>query len=103
MKNWKQRTGVWVETNAGVGLRMSETVLVGADGSRRLVNSTAVPAEGETLDSEWWIHLTNVDGSTLTQIPESVTGEVKLARAASIPAARVGHLTVEQLAVLGYE
>lgn len=85
MQNWKDRQGVWVECNEGVGIRVVETVDV---------SGRAVPVP--------YVHLSNADGTTLAQLPESSCTNVRQARAASIPASRIGHLTVEQLARLGY-
>lgn len=103
MSNWKFRSGVWVETDAGVGIRLSETILVSADGSRKIVNASTTPGPGESIDREWWIHLTNPNGSTLAQIPERSAGAISIARGSSIPASRVEHLDAQALAKLGYE
>lgn len=96
------RNGQWVETDQGVGIHVIERVLVSADGSRRLIYGAYVPAEGERIEREQWVHLTNPDGTTLTALPVECCTNVRNARAASIPAPRREHLVPEQLAALGY-
>lgn len=102
MKHWTQRQGVWVETEQGVGIRIFERVLVKANGARALVGADTAPGEGERLDFEPWIHLTNKDGTTLAQIPEAACKGLRIARRASIPQARIAALTDAQLTALGY-
>jgi hypothetical protein len=71
------RNGQWVETDQGVG------IVVHQDGGA-------------------WVHLTNDDGTTLAQLPLDRCSGLRIARRDSIPASRVGHLTAEQLAAMGY-
>lgn len=86
MKDWKNRNGVWVETDQGVGIRNLEKVSV---------------AGGEITVAK--IDLVNADGSTaVAGLPEASLSGVRIARAASIPHDRVAHLTSAQLAALGY-
>ena len=92
MKAWMDRSGVWVETESGVGIRSLDTFKnKGADGK-----------EDGTERKEWWIHLVNDDGTTLCQIPADRCGEVVIARRESIPAERIAHLSEEQLTAMGY-
>lgn len=102
MRNWQQRSGVWVACGAGVGIRILERVAVKKDGSRRLIGSGEEPAKDEIVVREPWIHITNSDGTTLAQLPESSAGKVRQAKRAEIPAARIAEQTDEQLTAMGY-
>lgn len=76
------RNGQWVESDQGVGIYIIERE----------------PVNGERE----WVHLTNDDGTTLAQLPAARCTNLRVARASSIPAARVEHLSTEQLEKLGY-
>jgi len=76
------RNGQWVESDQGVGIFIRE---------REPVN-----------DVTEWVHLTNADGTTLAQLPADRCSNLRVARASSIPAARIEHLSAEQLEKLGY-
>lgn len=91
MKHWKDRNGVWVETDQGVGIRLVDPKEIRtADGA--VVGRIDVPM----------IHLTDADGVTMVEVPESAVGNVRIARRASIPAQRIAGFSDEQLARLGY-
>jgi hypothetical protein len=86
MKNWQDRQGVWVETDQGVGIRTVEKIAI----------------EGTDI-AVAYVDMVNDAGETIAaRIPESSLGNVRIARRVAIPAARVAHLTAEQLATLGY-
>lgn len=89
MKNWKDRQGVWVETDQGVGVRTIEkTRLEGA-----------VPVE----ISVGYVDMVNGAGETIAaRVPELSLGNVRIARAAAIPSARIAHLPPATLQQLGY-
>lgn len=87
MKNWEQRSGVWVETDLGVGIRQLSRISVPG------LAQGVVTAE---------ISLTNEDGETVAVVPESAAGSVRIARVKAIPAARIAHLGDAELATLGY-
>jgi hypothetical protein len=92
MKNWKERQGVWVETDQGVGIRNVEKVSI-SDGSEN--GTIEIPTA--------YVDLVSSSGETIAaRIPESSLGNVRIARRVAIPAARVAHLSAEQLARLGY-
>lgn len=97
------RNGMWVRTGVGVGIYINELVAVDGTGNRRLVNAAMPLAEGERLEREPWVHLTNPDGTTLAQLPAGNCGAVEQAKAGDIPAGRIDHMTPEALAALGYE
>ena len=86
MKHWKDRQGVWVETDQGVGIRNFETVLVGS--------ATVSVAYVDIVDKTGETHA--------ARIPESSLGNVRIARRVAIPAARIAHLSAERLGLLGY-
>lgn len=96
------RNGMWVRTGAGVGIYVVERVAVDAGGNRRLVNGATPPREGESIEREAWVHLTNKDGTTLAQLPAANCGAIEQARQEDIPASRIDHLSDERLAALGY-
>lgn len=98
----KYRNGSWVMTDQGVGIWIGERVAVSADGSRRLVGGSYRPAKDESIEVEAWIHLTNGDGSTLTQLPAARCTNIRHAKRAEIPASRIEHLNDKQLAGFGY-
>lgn len=96
------RNGMWVRTDAGVGIHVVETIAVDKDGNRRLVSGAAPLKDGEKRDTEAWVHITNPDGTTLAQIPAANAGAIEQAARGDIPAGRVEHLTDDRLAELGY-
>lgn len=96
------RNGMWVRTAAGVGIYVLEKVAVDASGNRRLASAAAPLADGERIEREPWVHLTNPDGTTLAQLPAANCGAIEQAKAGDIPAGRVEHLDADQLAALGY-
>lgn len=93
--------GMWVRTDAGVGIFTLHRFAQAADGTRRPLHNGELQ-EGETVVDEPWVHLTNDDGTTLAQIPAVRAGNVVQAAKADIPAARIPGLSDEQLAKLGY-
>ncbi len=96
------RNGMWVRSGAGLGIYVIERIAVKPDGSRRLISALDTLAEDERPDREPWVHLVNIDGSTLTQLPAAAAGPIVQAAASDIPSSRVAHVTLEQLRQLGY-
>jgi hypothetical protein len=91
------RNGQWIESDQGVGIYIIERKTTSATME---VNGQEVPVP--TTDIEHWIHLVNDDGTTLAHLPADRCKNVRIARASSIPVARVAHLSAEQMAALGY-
>lgn len=86
MKTWDKRQGVWVESNEGVGIRTFETVDIA----------------GRDLDVGY-IDIVDGSGQTIAaRVPEASLTNVRIARRASIPPDRIGHLSAETLARMGY-
>jgi hypothetical protein len=89
MKNWQDRQGVWVETDQGVGIRTTE--------------KTEIAGTGHAITVAYVDMVDATTGETIAaRIPESSLGNVRIARRVAIPAARIAHLSAEQLARLGY-
>lgn len=81
------RNGMWVETDQGVGLfHVDELATADKPGTEK------VPR----------VHMVDSDGLTTVIVNATDVTGLRQARAASIPAARVGHLDAETLARLGY-
>ena len=91
------RNGMWVRTTAGIGIWVLERVAVSAGGARRLISGAAPLQDGEHVEREAWVHLTNKDGTTLAQIPAVNAGTIEQAARDDIPAERIAHLTEERL------
>ena len=70
--------GMWTMSDQGLGI-----IAVERDGAK-------------------WMHLVNDDGGTLAALPLDRCKNVRIAKAAEIPLARVQHLTKAQLASFGY-
>jgi hypothetical protein len=89
MKHWTARQGVWVETDQGVGIRTTEKTRLALTGTEITVAYVDIvdPTTGETIAA---------------RIPEASLGSVRIARRVAIPAARIAHLSAEQLGALGY-
>lgn len=87
MKPWNKRQGVWVESDEGVGIRTFEVKKLSRGGEIEI----------------GYVDLVGEDGVTIAAaVPEQSLTNVRIARASSIPRCRVEHLTVAQLAQMGY-
>jgi len=97
------RNGMWVTCDQGVGIYVVERVAASVYGGRRLVDGSYKASTNERIEREGWVHLVNEDGSTLAQLPASRCRNIEQAPVALIPAARIDHLSAEQLASRGYK
>lgn len=95
------KKGMWVVSDLGVGILAVHRFAVAAAGTRRPVHHEGIKP-GETLVREQWVHLTDDNGDTLTQIPADRCRNLRQAAASDLPQKRVGHLSQAQLAELGY-